>query len=67
MMAVTEGQTVKKADIIGKTGSTGFSTGDHLHFGILIHGHEVSPLYWWDQKWILINILDYLNFNTASG
>jgi len=58
---VTEGQAVKKGEIIAKTGSTGFATGDHLHFGMLIHGYEISPLYWWDQKWIKINVLDYLN------
>jgi murein DD-endopeptidase MepM/ murein hydrolase activator NlpD len=58
---VTEGQAVKKGAIIAKTGSTGFASGDHLHFGILLHGYEVSPLYWWDQKWIKLNVLDYLN------
>jgi len=57
---VREGERVKKGEIIGRTGSTGFAGGDHLHFGILIHGYEVSPLYWWDQKWIKVNILEYL-------
>jgi hypothetical protein len=34
--------------------------GDHLHFGILIHGHEVSPLHWWDPKWVRVNVLDHI-------
>ncbi|MBI4850026.1 MAG: M23 family metallopeptidase [Nitrospirae bacterium] len=59
-ITVTEGQSVKKGDIIGKTGATGLAGGDHLHFGILIEGYEVSPLYWWDQHWIKVNILDHL-------
>jgi hypothetical protein len=59
-ISVSEGQTVNKGDIIGRTGTTGLAGGDHLHFGILIHGYEVSPLYWWDQHWIRVNVLDAL-------
>jgi murein DD-endopeptidase MepM/ murein hydrolase activator NlpD len=54
---VKEGDRVKKGDLIARTGSTGFAGGDHLHFGILVHGIEVSPLYWWDVRWIKNNIL----------
>ena len=61
MLMVDEGQTVVKGDIIAKTGSSGFAGGDHLHFGILIHGYEVSPLYWWDRNWVKINIFDRLD------
>ncbi|MBI5099075.1 MAG: M23 family metallopeptidase [Nitrospirae bacterium] len=57
---ISEGQKVSKGDIIGKTGSTGLAGGDHLHFGILIHGYEISPLFWWDPHWIKVNVLDYL-------
>lgn len=55
-IGVNAGQKVKKGEIIAKTGSTGLARGDHLHFGILIHGFEVSPLYWWDSKWIRENV-----------
>lgn len=57
---VKTGDSVSKATVIGRTGSTGFAGGDHLHFGILVHGHEVSPIYWWDEHWIKVNIKDKL-------
>jgi len=60
MITVSEGQKVNKGDMIGKTGSTGLAGGDHLHFGILLDGYEVSPLFWWDPHWVKVNILDYL-------
>ncbi|MBI5676332.1 MAG: M23 family metallopeptidase [Nitrospirae bacterium] len=60
---VKEGQSVNKGDIIAKTGSTGLAGGDHLHFGILVQGYEVSPLFWWDEHWIKDNILSNLEAN----
>jgi murein DD-endopeptidase MepM/ murein hydrolase activator NlpD len=54
--SVKEGQYVKKGDIIGRTGRTGLALGDHLHFGILVHGQEVDPIYWLDPKWLKTNI-----------
>jgi murein DD-endopeptidase MepM/ murein hydrolase activator NlpD len=59
---VEEGQNIKRGEIIAKTGATGFAGGDHLHFGILLHGYEVSPLYWWDPKWIDIHINEYFSY-----
>lgn len=38
------GQKVDKLDTIGAVGSTGFSTGSHLHFEIIINGKQVNPL-----------------------
>ncbi len=61
MILVDEGQEVEKGEIIAKTGSTGLAGGDHLHFGVLIHGYEVSPLYWWDSRWIQVNVTDFLD------
>ncbi len=55
-ISVKEGQYVRKGDIIGRTGKTGLALGDHLHFGILVHGYEVDPLYWLDPKWVKSNI-----------
>jgi murein DD-endopeptidase MepM/ murein hydrolase activator NlpD len=55
-----EGQDIKKGEILGKTGVSGLAGGDHLHFGVLVFGHETSPIEWWDQHWIDDNILNKL-------
>ncbi|WP_052178091.1 M23 family metallopeptidase [Thermocrinis jamiesonii] len=54
--SVKEGQFVKKGEVIGNTGKTGLAFGDHLHFGIIVHGYEVNPIYWLDARWIKNNI-----------
>ena len=41
---VTLGQTVKKGDVVLKTGNTGNSTGPHAHFEVSINGTPVDPL-----------------------
>ena len=41
---VHEGQQVTKGEVIGLVGSTGRSTGAHLHWGVRIQGARVDPL-----------------------
>lgn len=51
-IGVTVGQEVAQGAELGKTGDTGLAAGDHLHFSILIHGLPVTPVEWWDAKWL---------------
>jgi murein DD-endopeptidase MepM/ murein hydrolase activator NlpD len=41
--AVTEGQDVSRGDILGYVGSSGHSTGPHLHYEVRIHDTPVNP------------------------
>ena len=43
-IAVSTGTKVKQGDIIGYVGSTGFSTGPHLHYEMVKNGAKVNPL-----------------------
>ena len=38
------GETVKRGDPVGLMGSTGRSTGPHVHFEVLRNGRQVDPL-----------------------
>jgi murein DD-endopeptidase MepM/ murein hydrolase activator NlpD len=50
--AVKVGDAVEKGQEIARTGSTGLAIGDHLHYEVLVNGVSVTPLEWWDGKWI---------------
>ena len=43
-IGVKKGQKVERGDIVGAVGSTGFSTGPHLHFEFRIDGEHKDPL-----------------------
>jgi murein DD-endopeptidase MepM/ murein hydrolase activator NlpD len=37
---------------MGRSGSTGLATGDHLHFSMQIDGVQVDAIEWWEEHWI---------------
>jgi murein DD-endopeptidase MepM/ murein hydrolase activator NlpD len=60
-------QMVSKGEIIGRTGITGLTGGDHLHFGMLVHNTFINPIEWWDASWIKNNISDKINTVTSNN
>jgi murein DD-endopeptidase MepM/ murein hydrolase activator NlpD len=51
-VTVEVGDRINRGETIGRSGSTGLAGGDHLHFTMLVAGHPVNPIEWWDPHWI---------------
>jgi len=49
---VKVGDAVTKGQTLGRSGMTGLAAGDHVHFTMLVAGHPVNPVEWWDPHWI---------------
>ncbi|MDX2301274.1 MAG: peptidoglycan DD-metalloendopeptidase family protein [Microscillaceae bacterium] len=48
-MAVQKGEKVKRGQLIGYVGSTGFSTAPHVHYEVIYKGEQVNPVYFFFQ------------------
>jgi murein DD-endopeptidase MepM/ murein hydrolase activator NlpD len=51
-MDVMPGDMVDRGQTLGRSGMTGLAGGDHLHFTMLVNGHPVNAVEWWDAHWI---------------
>jgi murein DD-endopeptidase MepM/ murein hydrolase activator NlpD len=63
---VKVGDVVTKGQTIGRSGTTGLAGGDHLHFTLLVGGHPVNPVDWWDPHWIQDRVARKLNDAAGS-
>jgi murein DD-endopeptidase MepM/ murein hydrolase activator NlpD len=42
-LEIKKGNSVSRGQVLGTVGATGMTTGDHLHFELLIGGERVDP------------------------
>jgi murein DD-endopeptidase MepM/ murein hydrolase activator NlpD len=63
---VKVGERIEPKQILGRTGETGLAGGDHLHYGVYLHGMAVLPVEWWDGKWINDNIAPKLEGQSGA-
>lgn len=64
---VTVGMNIKRGDMIGLTGSTGTSTGPHLHYQIDLYGQYKNPLYFFNNDLTEDEYFDMIQTLTAQS
>jgi len=55
-VSITEGDEIKRGEVIGFVGSTGGSAAPHVHYEIMLHGKKIDPVHYLMQE---INENDY--------
>ena len=63
---VTNGLNVKRGDLIGLTGSSGTSSGPHLHYQIDLYGQHKNPLYYFNDDLTEEEYFDMIQTLTAQ-
>ncbi len=51
-IGVKVGDSVNREQELGRSGDTGLAVGDHIHYEVLVNGVSVTPVEFWDAKWI---------------
>jgi murein DD-endopeptidase MepM/ murein hydrolase activator NlpD len=57
---VAAGDLVEAGQLLGRVGSTGLSTGNHLHWDLLVGGTWIDAMAWIEQDmacWILVGVV----------
>lgn len=63
---VSLGMNVKRGDMIGLSGSSGISSGPHLHYQIDLYGQHRNPLYYFNDDLSEDEYLDMIQLLTSS-
>ncbi len=63
---VSKGMNVKRGDLVGLTGSSGTSSGPHLHYQIDQYGQHLNPLYYFNNDLTREEYFDMIQLLTSS-